>query len=303
MKLPDWAERALEIFRPPPVRETDESDSERAKQWGEVCTRFRNHWGDLESEKWKVPKTHLRYDVIAAGSKYSAHECVRQQILEIAIEIAIDLGAGKHPKETIDAVKKLNLLNCEISEKAEQLAKKFREREALKSKFRLIDRSMSDEDYPDPFWIFGALELAAKQEKFCNWAHVYKSEITQFLSTTKKPRANPDWADLLDQASCRESKSVTGRDLGDIAVIGSTTNKSKWSQASLQLIGRLDDSISYGLPAGFFLKCLTYKQLAYLAGVAFNVDGEGAINEDQMRMLKNTHDKRRKPKDSANRTS
>lgn len=305
MNLPDWAERALELFRPAPVHGSDEPDPERSNQWTEVCRRFRSRWGDLEPQKWKVPKTHLRYDVIAAGSKYSAAECVRQTILEIAVEIALDLGAGKNPKETIDAVRQLDLLNCEISEKAEQLAAKFREREALKGKFRLIDRSISDENYPDPFCIFGALELAATQEKFCNWAHVYKAEISLFLSSTKKPRANPDWADLLDQASYRESKSVTGRDLGDVAAIGSTTNKSKWSQASLQLIGRLDDSTSHGLPAGFLLRRLTYKQLANLASVAFNADpkDDERINEDQMRMLKNAHGNRKKPKDSDKKTS
>lgn len=290
MKLPDWAERALELFRPQILHGTDEPDPEHVRKFEQVEARFRKHWSEqLKPEKWRVPKQHPRYATLAAGSKYVPCDIVRQTILEIAIESACDLGAGKRPQQTINAIKELDDLNCKISEEAEHLAALFRQRKQLKSDFQLTDQSMTDQNYPDPFWIFGALQLASQHEKFRTWAHVYRTQIAAFLSTTRKPRANPDWADLLDQASYRESKSITGRDLGDIAVIGSTTNKTEWSQVALQLIGRLDDSISYGLPAGFFLKCLTNAQLASLASVAFNADSEGKINAEQIRKLKTAY--------------
>lgn len=87
--------------------------------------------------------------------------------------------------------------------------------------------------------------------------------------------------------------------MGDDAVIGSATKKSEWSPLALQLIGRLNDSGSHGLPDGFFLKCLTNKQLATLAEVAFNAD-DIKINESQMRKLKTAYLKRKaKAPDSA----
>lgn len=301
MELPCWAERALEQFRPRPVHGTGEPDANRMRQWEGFNARFRALWEYLEPEKWRVPEQHPRYSILSRHQIHPPADCVRQLILEIAIESAWELGAGKDPQKTTDAVKKLASLNEEISEKAGELADLFRDRQELKDSFHLSDQSMSiEENHRDPFRLFDALELALKHDNFCHWAHVAKTEIEAFLTSARRPsRPKPNWADLLDQASFRTSQSSTGRDLGDDAVIGSTTKKSEWSPLALQLIGRLNDSGSHGLPDGFFLKCLTNKQLATLAEVAFNAD-DIKINESQMRKLKTAYLKRKaKAPDSA----
>lgn len=302
MDLPDWAKRALEKFRPSPVHGTGEPDTNRMRQWEGFSARFRECWKSLESHKWRVPEQHPRYSIFKINTKYPPADCVRQLILEIAIESAWELGVGKDPQKTTDAVKKLAGLNEEIAKKAGELADLFRDRQQLKDCFHLSDQSMyTEENHPDPFRIFDALELALRHDRFCPWAHVAKADINAFLTSARKPaRPKPNWADLLDQASYRTSQSITGRDVGDVAVAGSTTNKTEWSQLALQLIGRLNDSVSHGLPDGFLLGCLTNKQLATLAEVAFNAGGEGTINEDQMRKLKTAYLKRNtKPPDSA----
>jgi hypothetical protein len=97
---------------------------------------------------------------------------------------------------------------------------------------------------------------------------------------------------VLDEVANKIPRIVSSLDAGDIAVVGSKSNKSEWSPWVLRLIGRLEDWSGNGLPSGFFLECLTNDQLADLARLAFDADSDAAINGEQMRKVKDRYKKR-----------
>jgi len=301
MKLPEWAVRAFDQFKPMGVHGKSGPNPDQLAQWEGLKSRFEIRWAELESDKWDVPKSHPRYATMAAGLKYSPIDYIKQQILEIAIESAWELGIGKSPKLTTIAVGKLRSLNDQIADKAGELAELFRVRQHWKDKYHLSDQSMyREQNQPDPFDVFGAFELALKTDQYCAWASVDRLAIKAFLVTAAKSssaRPRPDWAALLDQATYRDSQTITGRDAGDIATMSSGTNKSSWSDWCLKLIGWLDDTTCYGLPRGFLLGCLTNPQLAALASVSFNAGPDDKINDDQIKHLKDNFFKRRKKRD------
>lgn len=288
MEIPKWAERALAHFRPMPAYRSDAPDPDRWAQWLAFESRFRARWAELDSEKWRVPDDHPRYAWLRREYIFPPSEYVRQCILECAIESAWELGAGKTPQRTIEAVRKLDCLNDEVSETAAKLARLLRDREKQINDYFLNDVPKDqEENFPDAMRLFGAFEIALKRPDFQGWAYDAKPEIEALLNLAATHSSTaPDWAAVLDELAWRLPRTVTSLDAGDIAVLGSKTNKSDWSPWVLRLIGRLDDWAGNGLPKGFFLGCLTNDQLASLAMVAFDAEPDAPINMEQMRAAK-----------------
>lgn len=295
MEIPKWAERALAHFRPMPAYRSDAPDPDRWAQWLAFESRFRTRWAELDSDRWRVPDDHPSYAWLRRGYMFPPNEYVRQCILECAIESAWELSAGQPPQKTIEAVKELDRLNDLISDAAGNLAALFRQRQTLKDTYSLNDTWQDyEENHPDAMRLFGAFELALTRPDFQRWASVAKPEIEALLNiAATQSRPVPTWAAVLDEVSYRSPRVVTSLDAGDIAVMGSKSNKSKWSPWVLRLIGRLDDWAGNGLPNGFFLECLTNDQLASLARVAFDADSDAPINGEQMRKAKERYRERK----------
>lgn len=295
MIFPDWAERALEHFRPKAAHRSDTPNPERQRQWDGFNERFRARWYELSVHEWRVPQDHPRYAHLKVHYKYPPDQYVRQCILECALECAWELGANKRPAKVIEAVKELDSLNEKISEIAGDLASLFRQRQELVETFGLTDQRLDfDEHQPDSFHLFGALELALTRRNVQTWAYVASKEIDAFLTMAAiQSRPKPTCPDLLDEVSCRSPRLVGCLDAGDIAAIGSKSNRSEWSPWALRLIGRLDDWAGNGLPHGFFLECLTHQQLATLLEVATDAP-PGIFSATQIKELVKRYRKREK---------
>jgi len=301
MKLPEWANRALDQFKPEVSYSKDEPNPEMLEKWRSIKKRFENRWSEIGPDDWKIPEQHPRYAAIGVHCKYPPVDIFKQAILEISIESAWDISTGKTPKKILEAQGNLLHLNEEIIEAAENLARLFRRRQTLQADFHLTDKSLFyEQNRPDPFDVFGAFELALKGHEYCAWAMVDRPAIAAFMAAAKKSsaaRPRPDWSALLDQVSYRETQTIIGRDAGDVAVLSGTTNKSDWSSLCRRLIARLDERHEFGFPDGFLLTWLTNSQLASLASVAFDAGPDAAINDDQIRKLKSTYKKRREKQD------
>jgi hypothetical protein len=294
MDLPSWALRALAHFKPESLYGGDAPDTERLKQWQALDARFRRRWGELESEKWKVPDEHPRYAWLLRNYEFPPSQYVRQCILECAIESAWEMGANKSPVKVIAAVKELDALNEKISETAEILAHFFRQRDQLREGYGLSDRwKGEDEAHPDPFRLSGVLERTLSKDRFRTASYCYKDGLkTLYEALASSNGESPTIADLLDEVSWRMPRSAAPFEAGDIAVVGSRTNKSHWSPWALRLVARLSDWAGNGLPDGFFLDCLTYEQLATLAMVSVDAPPE-AYSASQMKELLKRFRKRR----------
>jgi hypothetical protein len=283
MTIPAWADRALEAFRPGIAFRADGPNPARMAQWQGISERLHRRWAEIGADGWRVPDSHPSYSgLIRNGYLHPASEYVRQGILECAIESAMDLGSNKHPSDVINAVRRLDELNDEISELAGLLARKFRARQQCIDEFALTDRGTdADEGSPDPFDLFGALELAlARPERV---GHRIESFLA-IAATGSNP--NPTWAEMLDEASWRMPRIVGAMGVGDITEIGSTTKKTAWSPWTRRLLARLGGWCGNGLPDGFFLECLTNEQIATLAAVIFDAPGDAQINAEQIRKLR-----------------
>lgn len=299
MDIPDWAERALEHFRPKPAYGEDEPDPGRKKQWEGFSNRFRQRWKDLSAEDWNVPTDHRSYAWLRREYLYPPEDYVRQCILECAIECAWELGAGKDPESVIEAVRELDGLNEKISGAAAGLAALFRQRQQLLDDYQLSDRFDGEEEgSPDPFKLLGAMEITLSSSRFRSGSFYNRDALQAFFAAMRSSGSMPpaQWPDLLDQVAWRHPRIVTPMDAGDLAIIGSKTKRSKWSPWGLRLIARLGDWAGNGLPDGFFLACLTNEQLALLAEVSCDAPAD-AFNADQMRKLKERYATRRGSKD------
>lgn len=293
MELPEWAKRALEHFRPQAAYRSDGPNPERLKQFIGFSERFSKRWQDLDPENWRVPKDHPKYAYLHVNYKFPPDEYVKQCILECAVESAWEMGANQNPGDVIQAVKELDSLNDQISEMAGNLAALFRQRQTLVETYGLTDQQIDfDESAPDPFKLFQALELALTRPGVRTWAYVANQEIDAFFNmVATQSRSKPTWALMLDELSYRSPRTIGVLDAGDIAVIGSKSNKSAWSPWALRTIGRLDDWAGNGLPKGFFLECLTHQQLATLMEVSTDAP-PGVFSASQMKELIKRYRKR-----------
>jgi hypothetical protein len=286
MNLPDWALRALDHFKPQSPYRGDGPDPGRLRQWAVLCGRFEARWQELAPDQWKVPVDHPAYAGLRRGYRFEPADYVRQCILETAIECAWESGANKRPAEVIEAVKELDRLNEKISELAENLASLFRQRDNIRLDFSLRDQSRDEETAaPDPFNLAGVLELTFKKHHFRTSSYCYQDGLGVLYDALSSSNGDaPTIADVLDEISWRMPRAVTSFDAGDLAVIGSKTNRSEWSPWALRLVARLNDWAGNGLPDGFFLECLTHDQLATLAMVSVDAPSD-AYNAPQMREL------------------
>lgn len=286
MELPDWAERALQHFKPLPAYRGDLPNPERLINWEAFNSRFKRRWSDLDSDNWRVPAAHPSYVHLQRLFSFPPAECVKQCILECAVESAWELGAGKHPSKVVANLKKLDVLNHKISKMAGDLADLFRDRQQVIDEYLLTDRRIGfEEDAPDPFELFGALELSLTRPDLSDWAFVASAETGAFFDmAATQSRPKPSWDLLLDEASYRVPRIVSPMDTGDIAVVGSRSNRSDWSPWALRCVGRLNGYPGTGLPNGFLLKCLSNKQIADLLEVATDAP-VGVFSEEQMKAL------------------
>jgi hypothetical protein len=244
----------------------------------------------MEPEKWNVPESHPSYAWLCRNYKYPPTEYVRQCILECALESAWEMGANKKPSDVVEAVRELDRLNEKISEGAETLARLFRQRDQLRTDYGLSDRWADTEaEQPDAFRLSGVLELTLSKYRFRTASYCYKDGLeTLYSALASNGGEAPTIADVLDEISCRQPRMASPLEAGDIASVGSRTNKSQWSPWALRLVARLSDWAGNGLPDGFFLTCLTNDQLATLAMVSVDAP-EGAYSGPQMRELKKRH--------------
>ena len=290
VSLPPWALRALDAFKPEPGFRDTEPDPARLRQWEGFRTRFETRWNELAPDKWKVPELHPGYGWLLVNHAYPPTEYVRQCILESAIECAWEMGANKRPAAVIAAVKELDTLNEQITQEAANLASLFRQREQLREDFSLSDSGPDAESSePDAFRLAGLLELVFSSHRFRTASYRNKGHLDALYdSLSSSGRPAPTIADLLDQISLRSAREVTPRDAGDIAIVGSKTNRSDWSPWALRLVARLGERGGNGLPDGFFLTCLTHDQLATLLTVTLDAPPE-AYSGPQMRELIKRH--------------
>lgn len=295
--LPDWALRALGHFKPLPGYRGDAPDPDRLRHWHGFSERFTRRWADLAPDGWRVPDDHPRYEGLRrSGYIFPPSEYVRQGILECAIESAREMGANKKPSRVVDAVRNLDRLNEEISKSAKLLAALFREREQLRTDYGLSDLPKdAEEGFPDPFRLLGALEIALTADREREGRCMDGEQISSFFAVIATSGATPapEWPVVLDEVAQRLPRTVTSMEAGDIAMMGSRTNKSLWSPWALRMIACLGDRAGNGLPHSFFLDCLTNEQLAMLAEVSFDAPA-GVFNADQMRKLKTRHAERAK---------
>ena len=295
MKIPDWAERAFKRFEPGASHGHDAPEPDSLEQWTSICARFKARWSDLQTDSWNVPGDNdPRYEQLRRDHTYPPSEYVKQCILECAIESCWAMGANKDPEQVIAAAKKINELNEEISHAAGVLATLFDERQRRLDQFHLRDRNQSaDESWPDAFRLLGAFKLALKRPENMRWASVAKAEIVAFMrSASSQSRSVPTWADLLNQVADDMPRTVYALDDGDVAILGSTSKKTRWSPWSLALIGRLDGSLGMRLHDGFLLSCLTNLQLSLLLEVALGAPA-AEINDKQIAALKKRYCERR----------
>lgn len=296
MALPGWAMRALAHFKPLPGYRGDAPDPDRLRHWNGFSERFARRWADLAPDGWGVPDDHPSYAGLRRnGYIFPPSEYVRQGILESAIEAAWEMGANKKPADVVAAVREMDRLNEKISEAAEQLATLFRLRDQLRTDYGLSDQGADTEaEYPDAFRLSGVLELTLSKDRFRTSSWDYKEGLqTLYEAMASSRREAPTIADVLDEISWRQPRRAAPFEAGDIAVVGSRTNKSPWSPWALRMIARLGDWAGNGLPNSFFLDCLTNEQLAILAEVSCDAPA-GVFNAEQMRKLRTRHAKRAK---------
>jgi hypothetical protein len=293
MELPGWALRALAHFKPLLGYRGDAPDPERLMQWEGFNTRFRQRWNDLAPDNWRVPENHQSYSYLEREYRYPPSEYVRQCILECAIESAWEMGANKSPGAVVEAVREMDRINDKISECAATLATLFRQRDQLMSEYGLSDqRADVESELPDAFKLEGVLELTLSKDRFRTADYEYKEGLaTLYTAIASSRRDAPTIADVLDEISYRQPRMAAPFEAGDIAVVGSRTNKSPWSPWALRMIARLGDWPGNGLPRTFFLDCLTNEQLSVLAEVSCDAP-PGAFNSEQMRKLRTRHAQR-----------
>lgn len=290
MSLPPWAVRALNHFKPSPGFRDTEPDPARLRQWEGFCARFEDRWRELAPDQWRVPENHSDYGWLRAQYTYPPADYVRQCILEVAIECAWEMGANQRPECVIAAIKELDRLNEQIAQGAANLASLFRQRDLLREGYSLSDSSPDAEAAsPDAFRLAGLLELVLGKHRFRTASRHYRAGLDALYDALSSSNGEaPTIADLLDEISWRMPRGVTPFDAGDIAIIGSKTNRSQWSPWALRMVARLSDWTGHGLPDGFFLSCLTHDQLATLLTVALDAP-PGAYNGPQMRELIRRH--------------
>ena len=291
MVIPDWAERAIEQFKPQNSGGCDSQYSEIFQAWQAIANRFRARWRELGADAWKVPDRILTDTQLRRNYKHSPVDFAKQCILECAVEIATEVSLSKSPAKSKEAAIVLTALNAKISGMTKELATIFRQRQLLMDDYSIYDVDPDiDNSAPDPMRFFDAFKLAANRPEFCDWRYVANKEIHEFFRVAVTPRRKPNWSDVLEEVANLPIRKVASRDAGLKATLRSTTNSTNWSPWILALIARLEDWELGGLEDGFLLECLTNSNLADLACVALDVSADDlTINGEAIRKLKSRY--------------
>lgn len=267
MKIPDWADQALNAHRPLPATfpSDGQPDPVALARWTAYSERFRHRWHELEADKWKVPQG-------TAGKRASYN------ILTAALDCAIRIGKGAHPSKVVQARRDLLALDEEISELASQLASKFRLRDGIEADTGVASwRELS----LDPIDLWDAFEMtfnphpsSGRERPRANlWPGLEKS----LMVARNTQLSIPEWPDLLEVLGDRFEHGTMSGDFPDITTAGHETNKTEYSPWCNALIRMLHEwqLIDY----------LSLAQLANLASVAFD-SPPGTINSKQIGELK-----------------
>lgn len=282
MALPEWAQRAFEKHKPHGVDRNAPNPTRLA--WWEACKRrFELRWADLAPDEWRVPQEHVCYALLRRTVILEPTDYVRMCILETALDLAWKKSTGYLPREVASAVSELESLNIQIADAARNLAALFRLRATIQFSHG-VEEYDSEPTEPDPFDLWGALELSMEMPRVSDWAYVTQHEAAKFLTIARTHSGPPpEWSDMLDQVAERSRRGVVPSSAGDVAVMASRTNATEWSRWARVLLGTLDDWRGT-FTDGFLRECLTYNQLADLAEVALDAPA-GAYNAEQMRRL------------------
>lgn len=282
MELPEWAQRAFRKHQPGGVGENAPNPT-RLAWWNSCKRRFELRWDDLASDKWKVPQKHECYAPLRRKVNIEPTDYVRLCILETALDLAWKKSTGSLPCEVASAVSELESLNIQIANTACDLAALFRQRATIQFSHGVEEADIEPNE-PDPFNLWGALELSMAMPHVSDWAYVAQPEAAKFLNIARtQSRPGPQWPDVLDAVAVRSRRDVVPGSAGDVVVMASRTNATEWSQWARFLLGTLDDWHGT-FPDGFLRECLTYNQLANLAEVALDAPAD-AYNPEQMRRL------------------
>ncbi len=260
MGLPKWAERAL----------LDWPQSDRLEWQRSLVRAFTDNWRLVHAGRWKVPDAHPSYGTGHWDAELSSAELVRKRILQTALDVGWDRHYGRHPQDAKEAKAKLEGINDQICTLAEQLAKLFRDRDAILETQAIVEGWRFEAPDRDVFDLWDSVELAAKGQEFLEWHGVAGEALQRFLDLASgQSRPQPRWPDLLDQIGFDFGREVLIDDPG--ASAQSATNATEISSWGLQLIGTLDAGWHTTYPKGFLLECLTPAALAGLMRLTFRL--------------------------------
>ncbi len=290
MDLPTWADGVFDSLEPTGRVGNDELK----KRWFECRQRFERRWDILRPELWRVPVGAEPYAVFKRSWIYyhPSEQDVRYQILYCAVTLDIEAGMGLLPEKVAPAVKELAYLNVKIAQRASDLAELFRRRAEIKDGGHIDDRCSDIRD-PDPYRLLEALCAATlNTPRLEFFGLLAKPSLEKLLRYARDvSHIEPEWPDLLNQLSICGERVVRPIGAGNVAVLSSGTNATKWSRWALRLLGMLDDQLPY--PPSFLRSCLTHGQLATLLEITLDAP-DGSYNEEQMGKLARAYEKRMK---------
>lgn len=271
MKIPTWAERALEVCKPraPSWSKDGPPDSTAVARWAAYTKRFRNRWHELQADKWKCQPGYTT-------------DQTSYNILVSAIHCAKRLGNDQTPAKVVQARRDLLALDREISDLAAKLASKFRLRDGIEKDSGVASWRKGDFN-SDPMDLWDAMEMAFNPHPGSGRELPQSDDVWEPLGKAlciarTTSLSVPEWPDILDVLGEHFEPGTCVGDFPDITAMGHETNKSEyspWCKALIQLLHERN-----------LLDCLKNPQLASLANVAFDAPGSDQINPKQIGALK-----------------
>lgn len=265
MKIPDWAERAINAKKPTAsaFSQDGKPNEDALTRWNAYSAQFRDQyqWNRLTVDKWSV-------------SDGAAGERQKTSILMNALNCANAFGMGSDPLQSQKNHSTLLKLEEKISDLARELAKAIEAHEVIQES--TPTNWGGDSLQRDPLDFLDALEMVMDPAPESNYARPSSPVCDELLSSLRKAQETslpvPEWPALLGQLAdrCPDNTRWTNG-----------TNKSEFSPWCHKLIAMLNDSR--------VLHCLSDGQLAELANVTFRSHGQINMEAKQMASLKKKH--------------
>lgn len=260
-KLPEWAADALDAYRPVNPSHGLPPNADRLGSWEALRDRLSCRWLELDADCWRVG---------ANG------DTIRGQILESAIECALDYVRGKTPARAVAALRQLDELNEAIGRTAAQLAE-------LVSIHRQIRESEGGDDWPhdapDPLDLWSWVgELNADDLEV--------ARLARLVFTINRPL--PGLEDLLQAIADRHPApanrlwSADRREVFSRKTVG-------WAPIARRLMATLERR-GHWLGVNL-LDALTPEQMASLLCVTLDAPAE-AFSADAVKALKTRYKRR-----------